>query len=197
MKLIFATHNQNKIEEIRATLDPHVELISLNELQYFDDIPETFHTLEENAVQKARFIYDKFGIETMADDTGLEVEALNGAPGVMSARYAGPMKNSNHNIIKLLKDLENEENLKARFRTIIALVNQHLSKTFQGIVEGRIIRTRKGSGGFGYDPVFVPDGHTRTFAQMTLKEKNQISHRARAIQSFSSYLKQRMNLNNT
>jgi len=193
MRLIFATQNLNKVEEIRKILDPDIELISLLDLDMHDDIPETSMTLEENAFQKARYIFDKFKITTIADDTGLEVEALEGEPGVLSARYAGDQKNSDDNIDKLLHKLNNKRNMAAQFRTIIAMVGENESHFFEGKVAGVIIRERRGSNGFGYDPVFIPEGYEKTFAQMTLDEKNQISHRAMAIKKFVDHLTQTLN----
>jgi len=191
MKLLFATHNPNKILEIKPKLPSGFRLTSLEELKFLNEVPETGNTLEENALEKARYIYNRFKIIVMADDTGLEVEALNNEPGVFSARYAGDQKNSEDNINKLLGKLSGIANRKARFRTVISLITATEEINFEGIVEGVIIHERRGNGGFGYDPVFIPDGHDKTFAEMSLEEKNQISHRARAINKLTEYLDQK------
>jgi len=165
------------------------ELIDLAQLRFFDDIPETCDTIEGNAAQKAWYVYSKFGISCFADDTGLEVEALNGAPGVYSARYAGPGRNSHDNVQKLLRELDNASNRKARFKTVMALVLDGKEHLFEGIVEGIIVENERGAGGFGYDPVFLPDGYAQTFSEMDSNLKNSISHRGRAMASLTSFLK--------
>ncbi len=186
--LVFATNNSHKLEEVRAILGERFRIASLKEIGCTDDIPETADTLEGNAMQKARYVKEKFGYDCFADDTGLEVEALNGAPGVYSARYAGPGHDSEANMQKLLKELEGKTNRQARFRTVIALLLEGEKHTFEGIVPGTILTERRGTAGFGYDPVFVPEGFKETFAEMGNEEKNRISHRARAVQKLAEFL---------
>ena len=179
-KLVFATNNAHKLEEIRAILGDKVEILSLNDIDCHADIPETADTLQGNAALKAQYIYDNYGLDCFADDTGLEVEALNGAPGIYSARYAGGEgHDSEANMKKLLSEMQDKDNRKARFRTVICLIEGGKENFFEGIVNGSIIRERKGGAGFGYDPVFMPDGYSETFAEMGNDEKNKISHRAR------------------
>ena len=190
MKLVFATANRHKLEEIRAMLPDCFQIIGLSDIGFSGDIPETETTLEGNALLKARHIHERYGISCFADDTGLEVEALNGAPGVYSARYAGAEGSSNErakaNIEKLLCQLRGITNRKARFRTVIAWIDAAaVPHLFEGVVQGRIIDEAIGNEGFGYDPVFIPDGYHITFAQMPLNEKNLISHRAIAFQKFA------------
>ena len=187
MKLIFATHNSNKVKEILLLVGVN-KLSSLDDIGFHDEIEETGKTLEENALIKARLIYDKFNENCFADDTGLEVECLDGAPGVYSARFAGNQKNAGDNMDKLLDLLKNKPNRKAQFRTIIALIidgNEHL---FEGIIKGEILRKKRGDEGFGYDPVFSPDGYDQSLAELPLKEKNEISHRARALKKLNKFL---------
>ena len=186
--LVFATNNSHKLEEVRAILGERFRIASLKEIGCTDDIPETADTLEGNAMQKARYVKEKFGYDCFADDTGLEVVALNGAPGVYSARYAGPGHDSEANMQKLLKELEGKTNRQARFRTVIALLLEGEEHTFEGIVPGTILTERRGTAGFGYDPVFVPEGFKETFAEMGNEEKNRISHRARAVQKLAEFL---------
>ena len=219
MKIVFATNNQHKLSEIRSILGESIEVLSLKDINCDVDIPETGTTLEENALQKAQYVYDHYHISCFADDTGLEVDALNGAPGVYSARYASMASiasnssqasstsisipashDSEANMTRLLKELGNNNNRKARFRTVIALI---LKKDvcpcgctsikevhqFEGIVNGEIIRERRGGEGFGYDPIFQPDGYDQTFAELGMEIKNQISHRARATQKLAEFLK--------
>lgn len=188
MKLVFATNNKHKLDEVRKIVADKFEIVSLAEIGCHDDIPETAETLEGNALQKANYIKDKFGFDCFADDTGLEVEALNNAPGVYSARYAGEAHNSEANMQKLLFELQGIANRKARFRTVIALVIGNETHTFEGIVNGHIIEEKKGNNGFGYDPVFVPEGYTETFAELGDTIKNQISHRAEAVRQLNTYL---------
>lgn len=188
MKLIFATQNKNKIEEIKPGLNPQVELIDLEDLGFKEDVPENADTLEGNALEKAKFIYSKFHTDTISDDTGLEVESLNGEPGIYSARYAGESKDSDNNIDKLLHNLKGKPNRKARFKTVIALILDQKEYVFEGIVEGEITENKKGEMGFGYDPIFQPTGYNKTFAEMTLEEKNEISHRARALKKLTAFL---------
>jgi len=189
MKLVFATNNQHKLNELQAILGDHFELLSLKDIGCFEEIPEEQPTLEGNARQKAFYVYEKFGFPCFADDTGLEIEALNGEPGIFSARYAGEAKDPQANMDKVLTKLKNEDNRKARFRTVISLILDGEEKQFEGIVEGEIIREKRGDSGFGYDPVFLPVGYNKTFAEMSLADKNQISHRARAVQKLVEYLK--------
>ena len=189
MELIFATHNQNKVEEISAILPPIIEVKSLNDLNFTDQIPETSNTLRGNALIKVRTIFNKFKKDCFADDTGLEVEILNGAPGVHSARFAGKNKKDEDNIDKLLKELENHNNTNAQFRTIIALIYKHEEFIFEGIIKGKIIKEIKGDNGFGYDSIFQPEHHFLTFAQISTREKNKISHRAIALRKLIDFLK--------
>jgi XTP/dITP diphosphohydrolase len=189
MKLVFATNNQHKLNEIRAILDGGFELVGLNEIGCFDDIPEDQQTLEGNASQKAFYVFNKFGLNCFADDTGLEIDALGGEPGVFSARYAGGAKNPEANMDKVLGKLSKINNRKARFRTVISLVIDGEEKLFEGIVEGTILREKHGQKGFGYDPVFKPDGYEETFAEMDLSVKNKISHRGRAVEKLVEHLK--------
>ena len=188
-KLVFATNNAHKLEEIRAILGNKVEILSLNDINCHADIPETADTLQGNAALKAQYIYENYGLDCFADDTGLEVDALNGAPGIYSARYAGGEgHDSEANMKKLLSEMQDKDNRKARFRTVICLIEGGEEHFFEGIVNGSIIRERKGGAGFGYDPVFMPDGYSETFAEMGNDEKNKISHRARAVQKLCEYL---------
>jgi XTP/dITP diphosphohydrolase len=186
--LVFATNNKHKIEEASHILYNKYHIISLKEIGYDKDIPETADTLEGNASLKAREIYNTFKKDCFADDTGLEVEALNGEPGVYSARYASDTNDFNANIEKLLKNLVDETNRKARFRTIVSLVINGTEKQFEGIINGVIINERRGTEGFGYDPVFIPDGYTITIAEMSPELKNKISHRAIALQKMADFL---------
>lgn len=189
MKLVFATNNKHKLDEVRKITSRHpVEIVSLAEINCFDDIPETADTLEGNALQKAHYIQEKFGLNCFADDTGLEVEALHNAPGVYSARYAGPGHDSEANMKKLLHEMEGKENRKARFRTVIALVWNGKTYTFDGIVNGTITTTKRGENGFGYDPIFIPEGYEQTFAELGNDIKNQISHRAKAVEKLDEFL---------
>ena len=188
MKLVFATNNEHKINEIREMLSDKFILVSLDQIGCYDDIPETSETIEENASQKARYIYDKYGLNCFADDTGLEVEALNMEPGIYSARYAGPQRSSEDNIDKLIRELDKINNRKARFRTVISLIIDGKETLIEGIVNGSILKERKGKKGFGYDPVFQPEGYSLSFAEMDLNEKNKISHRGQAIAKLTSFL---------
>lgn len=188
-KLVFATNNAHKLEEIRAILGEKVEILSLKDIHCDTDILETADTLEGNAALKAEFIYKHYGLDCFADDTGLEVEALGGAPGVYSARYAGGEgHDSEANMKKLLKELSGETNRKAQFRTAICLIEGGEEHLFEGVVKGEIIEEKRGNSGFGYDPVFVPEGFSQTFAELGAEIKNQISHRARAVQCLCEYL---------
>ena len=190
MKLVFATNNRHKLDEVRAIVGDKVEVLSLNDIGCHDDIPETADTLQGNALIKARYIHEKFGVDCFADDTGLEVEALDGAPGVYSARYAGEECDSEANMQKLLQNLTGKSNRNAQFRTVIALIIKGEEKLFNGIVKGTITEEKRGDSGFGYDPVFVPEGFSESFAQMSGDMKNSISHRYRATQELSNYLKE-------
>jgi XTP/dITP diphosphohydrolase len=188
MDLVFATNNLHKIKEINNLLGDSFRLMSLGEINIYDDIPENEPTLEGNAMAKARYVYELTGRDVFADDTGLEVEALEGRPGVHSARFAGEERNPEANIDKLLSLLEGRQNRNARFRTVIALIKNGREYLFEGIVDGTIITERKGEHGFGYDPVFIPEKRTITFAEMQLDEKNRISHRARAFEKLRLFL---------
>lgn len=190
MRLVFATNNQHKIKEVTHLLPAELQLISLKDIECEDDLPETGVKLEDNARQKARYVHDKFGVDCFADDTGLEIEALNGRPGVYSARYAGPACIAEENVQKVLTELQGVQNRKARFRTVIALYLGDQEYIFEGSIEGRITESPAGSNGFGYDPVFIPEGEQRTFAEMSLEEKNRFSHRSNAISNLSDFLKQ-------
>ena len=189
MELVFATNNQHKSFEINRLLGENHTVKSLPEIGFEGDVPETGKTLEENALQKARYIKTRLGTDCFADDTGLEIDALNGAPGVYSARYAGPEKNSLKNMEKVLRELKDCRNRKARFRTVIALILDNKELLFEGIVNGSILENPRGEKGFGYDPVFLPEGYTLSFAEMSLNEKNKISHRAIAVKKLVDYLK--------
>lgn len=186
-QIIFATNNKHKKDEVSHLL-PGFEVLTLSEIGISEDIPETGETLEENALIKANFVFEKTGLDCFADDTGLEVEALGGKPGVYSARYAGEPADPQANIDKLLAELKDIENRKARFRTVIALIQNGEPVFIEGIVNGRIIECRSGASGFGYDPVFIPDGYAQTFAQMSLEEKNKISHRGKATRKLVEFL---------
>jgi XTP/dITP diphosphohydrolase len=188
MKLIFATNNKHKVKEISHILDDRISLMSLDEVNILEDIPEDEPLIEGNALFKARYVHKATGLDVFADDTGLEIEALNGLPGVHSARFAGENKDSSANIEKVLAMLKGKENRKARFRTVIALIFENREYLFEGTVSGIIIDNKKGSEGFGYDPVFIPDGYNETFAQMPLSEKNKISHRALAFGKLKAFL---------
>jgi XTP/dITP diphosphohydrolase len=188
MKLIFASHNEHKTTEIRQLLPPEIQLLSLNDLNYHDEIEESAATLEGNALLKATHVFTLFKLPCFADDSGLEVEALDNRPGVYSARYAGEPKNDERNIVKLLDDLKESTNRSARFRTVISLILPTTSLSFEGIIEGEITHEKKGSNGFGYDPVFQPIESSITFAQMSMEQKNTISHRALALEKMISFL---------
>ena len=190
MKLVFATHNLNKVKEIKTLLPEHFELLSLTDIGCNEPIEEYGKTLEENAWIKARFVKMKYGLDCFADDTGLEVESLNGAPGVYSARYAGEEKNANNNMDKLMNELKNKDNRSAQFKTIIALAFNGLEMQFDGVVKGVIIDEKKGTAGFGYDPIFMPEESNKTFGEFSMDEKNKISHRSRAFKKLLSFLKE-------
>lgn len=187
-KIVFATNNDHKLREVKAIVPSHIEVISLMDLGCFEEIPETANSLEGNALQKARFIHQKFNCDCFADDTGLEVDALNGEPGVYSARYAGKDCNNIANIQKLLRNLSGKSNRNARFKTVIALILNDSEYLFEGVINGHITQAMRGSNGFGYDPIFVPDGYNETFAELGDEIKNKISHRAIAVQKLAAFL---------
>lgn len=188
MELVFATNNQHKLHEIQSMLGDKIKILSLKDIGCNEEIPEEQPTLEGNARQKSEFIYEKYGYSCFADDTGLEIEALNGEPGVYSARYAGEEKNAEANMERVLDKLQEIKNRNARFRTVISLILNGEEFQFEGIVEGEIISQKRGGEGFGYDPVFQPIGYSETFAEMNLDEKNKISHRGRAVRKLIDYL---------
>lgn len=188
MTLVFASNNVHKLNEIRKLAPEGYEILSLNEIGCNAELSETGLTLEENALQKARFVFEKYNVNCFADDTGLEAEALNGEPGVFSARYAGKNKSAEDNMLKLLDKLKDKKNRKAQFRTVIAGIINGQEFICEGIVKGEILKMKKGKGGFGYDPVFLPEGSTLSFAEMTLEKKNKISHRAKALEKFLEIL---------
>lgn len=191
MKLYFATNNIHKLKEVQEVVGDSFQIESMRSLGINEDIPEDQLTLQGNALQKARFLYDRTGESCFADDTGLEVDALNGAPGVYSARYAGEAKNSLDNMTLLLKNMSGIQNRKARFRTVIALILNGKEYLFEGIVNGTIAEEPRGKAGFGYDPLFVPDGYSTTFAEMDSEAKNAISHRGRAVEKLAAFLLKR------
>lgn len=187
IKIVFATNNKNKIKEVQKLLPTNIELIGLKDIGCEDDIPETQHTIKGNSIQKVNYINSKYNLDCFADDTGLEISALNGDPGVLSARYAGSERNSKKNIEKVLKNLNNIKNRNARFKTVIALSYKGEILTFEGVCEGVISNEIQGDGGFGYDPIFKPNGINKTFAELSFDEKNKISHRAIAIKKLIDY----------
>ena len=193
MKLVFASNNKNKIQEIQALVHNTIQILSLEEIGCTEDIPETADTIEGNAILKANYVTEKYGYNCFADDTGLEVEILNGAPGVYSARYAGEQKDANDNMDKLLSELEDKSNRKANFKTVIALNLNGKQNLFTGIINGKIIEEKIGTNGFGYDPIFVADGYEKTFAELTMEEKSTISHRGIAVKELILFL-QKQNL---
>ena len=188
-KLVFATNNDHKLRELQQILPAEFELLSLNDIGCYEDIPETGPTLEINAGQKSFYIWNKYGLNCFADDTGLEIEALSNEPGVYSARYAGEDKSATANMTKVLGQMVSQTNRKARFRCVISLVMDGQENQFEGIVEGSILAERHGQDGFGYDPIFMPDGYSTSFAEMSSSEKNQISHRRRAVEQLVGYLR--------
>lgn len=189
MKLLFASSNEHKIAEIKAILPHGLQLISLKEIQFHDEIPETADTIAENAIQKATFLADKMHIPCFADDTGLVIPSLNGEPGVYSARYAGSQRDAQDNMDLVLEKLKDQPDRKAYFTTVIALYINHKVHLFEGRINGTIITEKRGSNGFGYDPIFVPEGSEKTFAEMTAEEKNGMSHRGRSLAKMTEYLK--------
>ena len=188
MKLVFASNNKNKIQEIQALVPNTIQIVSLEEIGCTEDIPETADTIEGNAILKANYVTEKYGYDCFADDTGLEVEALNGAPGVYSARYAGEQKDANDNMDKLLSELKDKTNRKANFKTVIALNLNGNQNLFTGIINGKIIEEKIGTNGFGYDPIFVAEGFDKTFAELTMEEKSTISHRGIAVKELILFL---------
>lgn len=188
MKLVFATNNSNKLKEVQSLVPDHIQLLSLADIGCFEEVPETQNTIEGNAIQKAEYIKQHYGFDCFADDTGLEVKALDGAPGVYSARYAGEQRNANDNMDKLLLELQNKTNRTAQFKTVIALRLDNRLETFTGICKGAITKEKKGEQGFGYDPIFQAEGHTHTFAEISLEEKNDIGHRGKAVRQLANYL---------
>ena len=187
-KFVFATNNLHKLEEVRAILKDKATIVSLAEAGCADEIPETAETLDENAALKAKYVFEKFGFECFADDTGLEIGCLNGKPGVYSARYAGEPSDSIKNMQKVLQEMEGEKNRSAQFRTVICLVEDGRFLYFEGIIKGRIAEAPRGYAGFGYDPIFIPDGYTKSFAELSSETKNAISHRALAVKKLTDYL---------
>jgi XTP/dITP diphosphohydrolase len=187
LQLVFASNNANKLKEIALLLPQGIILKDLSDIACTDDLPETQPTIEGNALQKAKYVGDKYKVNCFADDTGLEIDFLDGRPGVYSARYAGEQKSADDNMNKVLAEMKDTNNRKARFKTVIALVWEEKELLFEGVLNGTITFTKQGSEGFGYDPVFLPDGFTKTFAQMNLQEKNMISHRARAVNKLVEY----------
>tara|TARA_R110002033_G_scaffold51779_2_gene98798 strand:- start:12200 stop:12772 length:573 start_codon:yes stop_codon:yes gene_type:complete len=188
MQLVFATNNLNKLKEVQAIVPPHIKLLSLKDIACTEDIPETQATIEGNAIQKAEYLKAHYGYDCFADDTGLEVEAINGEPGVYSARYAGPQRNAEDNTNKLLTELKNKPNRNAQFKTVIALHLNGKLHTFTGICKGEITEEKQGEGGFGYDPVFKAEGCEKTFAEISLEEKNTIGHRGKAVTQLVDFL---------
>lgn len=189
MKLIFATNNLNKLKEVQALIPSHIKLLSLKDINCNEDLPETQDSILGNAKQKADYIKNKFGFDCFADDTGLEVEALNGEPGVYSARYAGPQRDANDNMDLLLKNLKHKDHRNAQFKTVIALHFNGKQINFTGLCKGQITASKHGEHGFGYDPIFRPNGHNKTFAEMELTLKNNIGHRGKAVEQLVKFLK--------
>ncbi|MGI6073690.1 MAG: non-canonical purine NTP diphosphatase [Fermentimonas sp.] len=187
-KIVFATNNRNKLKEIRNIVGDKIEILSLSDINCHDTIEETGQTLEENAIIKAKYVKEKYGYDCFADDSGLEVEALRGAPGVYSSRYAGPDCDSEKNMTKLIKELNGVKNRAAQFRTIICLITDNETELFEGVIKGHITKSKSGNNGFGYDPIFIPEGYEKTFAEMDEEEKNNISHRAIATNKLISKL---------
>ena len=187
-RLIFATHNQHKCEEVRAIVGEMFDIKYLSDIEMYDEIPETGITFKENAQQKVEYLYKRFNCDCFADDSGLSVDALNGEPGVFSARYAGEPSNMQKNTEKLLDKLKGEENRKAQFTTVIAVIIDGKLHFFEGIIKGTITKEPRGNGGFGYDPIFIPDGYDKTFAELPIEVKNKISHRALAMQKFQDFI---------
>lgn len=190
MKIIFATSNQHKLKEIRSVTLPGIEIVSLKDIGFDDELPETHETIEENSLEKAEYLAKKFNVACFAEDTGLIIDALNGEPGVYSARYAGPNATFNDNVTKVLAKMQGKTDRKARFKTVITYYSQGAYVQFEGITEGEILSEEKGDEGFGYDPIFKPNGSTKAYAEMTLEEKNQFSHRKKSFDFFANHLQQ-------
>lgn len=190
MKICFATNNLKKLEEIRSLLGPGWQVLSLEEIGCREELPETGNTLAANSAQKARWVWDHYAIDCFADDTGLEVDALGGEPGVYSARYAGPQRSNQDNMQLLLQKLQGENNRRARFKTVLTFISAEEQQQFEGEVQGTILQAPRGDQGFGYDPLFMPEGHKRSFAEMSMEEKNALSHRARAMHKLVDFLQQ-------
>ena len=188
MKICFATNNQRKLDEVRQILGDRFDLVSLKEAGFTGEIPETHETLEENSLEKAQYVYERINMPVFSDDSGLEVEALDGKPGVHSAHYAGT-RDALDNIVKVLRELGDTSNRKAQFRAVITFIYQDEPQQFEGIVTGKLTRTVHGEGGFGYDPIFIPNGYNQTFAELSAKIKNSISHRKRSVEKLANYLK--------
>jgi len=188
MQLVFATNNLNKLKEVQSFIPSSIKLLSLKDIGCFEDVPETQNTIKGNAIQKAKYIKEHYGYNCFADDTGLEVETLNNEPGVFSARYAGPKRDANDNMDLLLKNLKDKPNRNAQFKTVVALHINDKLETFTGICKGEITQTKKGNKGFGYDPIFMPNGYTKTFAEIDLKLKNKIGHRGKAVALLVQFL---------
>ncbi len=188
MKLVFATNNKNKIKEIKNLLSDSIELLRLEDINCLEDIPETSDSIAGNALQKAQYVYNKYGYNCFADDTGLEIESLNGEPGIYSARYAGEQRDANDNMDKVLANLKDKTNRKAHFKTVIALIIDGKETLFEGVAEGEITPSKSGSEGFGYDPIFKPNNYNITFSEMNLEEKNKISHRGKAVRLLTQHL---------
>ena len=191
MKLIFATNNAHKLDEVQKIIGNKIQIVSLNDIGCTDEIPETAPTLQGNALQKAKYIFDKYGLNCFADDTGLEIDALKGEPGVYSARYAGEPQDAQKNRDKVLNKLIDKTNKNAQFRTVIALILNGEEYFFEGVVKGKITNSEKGENGFGYDAIFIPEGYTETFAELASEIKNKISHRANAVEKLALYLNKR------
>ena len=188
MKIVFASNNKNKIHEIQSMLPENIQIVSLESIGCFEEIPETADTIEGNAILKANYVIQKYGFDCFADDTGLEVDSLNGQPGVFSARYAGEQKNADDNMDKLMKELSGKPNKNAQFKTVIALNFKGKQHLFVGIASGKITSEKMGTGGFGYDPIFKPSGYEKTFAELSLEVKNEISHRGKATKLLIEFL---------
>ncbi len=191
--ICFATNNKHKLQEINALLGSEFKVVGLAEIGCHEELAEDQETLEGNSLQKAEYVFKNYGVSCFADDTGLEVEALNGEPGVYSARYAGSQRSAEDNMNLLLANLQNKENHNAQFRTVVTLITSQGQNQFEGVLKGAIGKEKKGAGGFGYDPIFLPEGNSKTLAEMTMKEKNSMSHRARAVEKLVFFLKERNN----
>jgi len=188
MQLVFATNNLNKVKEVQSLIPSHIKLLSLKDIGCFEAVPETQDTIKGNAIQKAEYVNHHYGLDCFADDTGLEVKSLNNQPGVFSARYAGPKRDANDNMDLLLKNLKDKPNRNAQFKTVVALHLNNKIETFTGICKGEITETKKGNKGFGYDPIFLPNGYTETFAEIDLDLKNKIGHRGKAVLLLVAFL---------